>query len=440
MARRSFSKTRVKARPITFFIVAAIILLGTLLSMFGLNIPVPGQSGYMELYGASKIRFGIDIRGGVEAVFAPKDFSGTPSEEDLASARSVIELRMDNLNILDREITTDKSNGRIIIRYPWKSTETDFNPEQALKELGTMAKLTFQKPDGTIVLDGTNITSATAAFDPNTNDPIVSLEMDAKGATAFAEATGELVATNGEISIYMDQTLISSPRVINKITDGKAMITNIGTSEEALALAQKINAGALPFALEAISSSSISPSLGSGALKVMTLAGLVALALICLFMLLYYRLPGFVAIFSLVGQMVGILLAISIPQQTLTLQGIAGIILSIGMGVDANIIIAERIKEELNAGSSLTTALANGFHKAFSAVMDGNVTVAIAAVVLMIFGSGSMLSFGYSLFVGVVLNGLTGVIANRLMIGSLSQFRPLQNPRLYGRKKVIADA
>ncbi|MBP1757725.1 MAG: secD [Firmicutes bacterium] len=250
----------------------------------------------------------------------------------------------------------------------------------------------------------------------------------------------ELVATNGEISIYMDQTLISSPRVINKITDGKAMITNIGTSEEALALAQKINAGALPFALEAISSSSISPSLGSGALKVMTLAGLVALALICLFMLLYYRLPGFVAIFSLVGQMVGILLAISIPQQTLTLQGIAGIILSIGMGVDANIIIAERIKEELNAGSSLTTALANGFHKAFSAVMDGNVTVAIAAVVLMIFGSGSMLSFGYSLFVGVVLNGLTGVIANRLMIGSLSQFRPLQNPRLYGRKKVIADA
>ena len=440
MARRSFSKTRVKARPITFFIVAAIILLGTLLSMFGLNIPIPGQSGYMELYGASKIRFGIDIRGGVEAVFAPKNYSGTPTEEDLASARSVIELRMDNLNILDREITTDKSNGRIIIRYPWKSTETDFNPEQALKELGTMAKLTFKKPDGTVVLDGTNITSATAAFDPNTKDPIVNLEMDAKGAAAFAEATGELVTTNGQISIMMDETVISSPRVINKITDGKAMITGVGTSEEALALAQKINAGALPFALEAISSSSISPSLGSGALKVMTLAGLVALALICLFMLLYYRLPGFVAVFCLVGQMIGILLAISIPQQTLTLQGIAGIILSIGMGVDANIIIAERIKEELNAGSTLTTALANGFHKAFSAVMDGNVTVAIAAIVLMIFGSGSMLSFGYSLLVGVILNGLTGVIANRMMIGSLSQFRPLQNPWLYGRKKVIADA
>ena len=439
MARRTFAKTRVKARPTTFFIVAAIILLSTLLSIFGLNVPIPGQSGYLELYGADKIRFGIDIRGGVEAVFTAKDYNGVPSEEDLASARSVIELRMDNLNILDREITTDKSNGRIIVRYPWKSSETDFNPEEALKELGEMARLTFQMPDGEVVLDGTNIASATAGFDPNTSEPVVLLEMDATGAAAFSEATGELVASNGSISIYMDETLISAPRVISKITDGSSMITNIGSSEEALDLAQKINAGALPFALEAISSSSISPRLGANALQVMIQAGLVAMALIMLFMLLYYRLPGFVAVFCLLGQMVGILLAISIPQQTLTLQGIAGIILSVGMGVDANIIIAERIKEELNTGAALTTSLANGFHKALSAVVDGNVTVAIAAAVLMIFGSGAMLSFGYSLLVGVILNGVTGVIANRLMIGSLSQFDTLQNTWLYGRRKVSAD-
>jgi len=184
---------------------------------------------------------------------------------------------MDNLNILDREITTDKNNGRIIVRYPWKSDETEFNPEKALKELGEMARLTFRKPDGTVVLDGTQIASATAAFDPNTSDPIVLLEMDATGAQAFADATGELAATQGEISIYMDETLISSPRVLSKITDGSAMITNIGSSEAAIELAQKINAGALPFALEAISSSSISPSLGAGALSVMTQAGMPAL-------------------------------------------------------------------------------------------------------------------------------------------------------------------
>jgi preprotein translocase subunit SecD len=195
----------------------------------------------------------------------------------------------------------------------------------------------------------------------------------------------------------------------------------------------------LPFALQAISSSSISPTLGSGAKNVMVQAGILAFALICLFMLLYYRLPGFVAVFSLLGQVVGIILAISIPQQTLTLQGIAGIILSIGMGVDANIIISERIKEELNAGCSLMTALGNGFHKALSSVVDGNVTVAIAAGVLMYFGSGSMWSFGYSLLAGVILNGLTGVILSRLMIGSLSQFKPLQNPWLYGRKRVKAN-
>lgn len=439
MAKRSFSRAGVKAKPATFFIVVGIILIGLLLSVTGLKIPIPGKSTYAELYGAQSIRFGIDIRGGVEAVFEPKDYAGVPSEEDLASARSVIELRMDNLQILDREITTDSNNGRIIVRFPWKSTETEFNPESALKELGAMARLTFKDPDGTEVLDGTNITKATAAYDPNTGDPVVLLEMDTEGAAKFAEATGRLYVNQERISIYMDDTVISSPAVQQKISDGSAQISNIGTSEEAIALAQKINAGALPFALQSVSSSSISPTLGRGALNVMTTAGLVALILICLFMLLYYRLPGFVAIFSLLGQVVGIILAISIPQQTLTLQGIAGIILSIGMGVDANIIISERIKEELNAGGSLMTALSNGFHKALSAVLDGNVTVAIAAIVLMIFGSGSMLSFGYSLLVGVILNGLTGVIASRLMIGSLSQFKPLQNPWLYGRKRVKAS-
>ena len=171
----------------------------------------------------------------------------------------------------------------------------------------------------------------------------------------------------------------------------------------------------------------------------MTLAGLVAFILICLFMLLYYRLPGFIACWSLLGQVVGILLAISIPQQTLTLQGIAGVILSIGMGVDANVIISERIKEELREGASLTVALTNGFDRALSSVIDGNVTVAIAAIVLMIFGSGSMLSFGYSLLVGVILNGLTGVVASRVMIGSLSQFKPLRNPWLYGARRVKAN-
>lgn len=432
MAKRSFAQTGVKAKPITFFIVAGIILLGLLICITGVNIPIPGQQEMLRLYSIREIRFGIDIRGGVEAVFKARDYEGVPDPEDLDSARSIIELRMDNLQILDREITVDKKNGHILVRFPWKSGETEFDPKAALEELGEMARLTFRDPDGNIVLEGSDVVRSYAAVNPETGEPVVELELSDQGAEKFSEATAKLVGQ--VISIYMDDILLSAPQVKQQITGNRAYIEGSFTVEEAVALAEKINAGALPFALEVISSSSISPTMGQGALDVMMKAGVVAFLAICLFMLLYYRLPGFVACFSLLGQVVGILLAISIPQQTLTLQGIAGIILSIGMGVDANVIISERIKEELNAGCSLHMALSNGFKRAFSSVVDGNVTVAIAAIVLMIFGSGSMLSFGYSLLVGVILNGLTGVTASRLMIGSLSQYKKLQNPWLYGKK------
>ncbi len=437
MAKRSFSRAGVKARPVTFFIVAGIILLGLLLSITGAKIPVGGQQDILQLYSMQDIRFGIDIQGGFEAVFAPKDYTGKPTESDLASARSVIELRLDNLQIFDREITVDQTHGRIVVRVPWKHDEAEFDPLKAVKELGEMARLTFRDPDGNVVLEGTDVKSSSAGVIQNSSgetETVVNLELTAEGATKFAEATGKLVGQ--EISIMMDEVELSSPMVKQQITGGTAYIDGMKSNEEAIALAEKINAGALPFALETISSNSISPTMGRDALAVMMIAGLVAFAAICLFMLLYYRLPGFVACFSLLGQVVGILLAISIPQQTLTLQGIAGIILSIGMGVDANVIISERIKEELKTGASLQTSLNNGFTRAFSSVLDGNVTVAIAAIVLMIFGSGSMLSFGYSLLVGVILNGITGVTASRLMIGALSQYKPLQKSWLYGARRV----
>ncbi|HAL74154.1 MAG TPA: protein translocase subunit SecD [Clostridiales bacterium] len=443
MAKRSFAKTGVQAKPTTFFIVAAIILIALVISITGLKIPIPGQTELLNLYSMAEIRFGIDIRGGVEAVFAPRDFTGNASADQLAAARNVIEERMDNLNILDREITIDENSGQIIVRFPWQSGETEFNPEEALLELGEMALLEFVDPDGKVVITGADVIKASAGYITNelgNSEIVVELNLNESGKTKFAEATKRLKVGNQILKITMDGATISSPRVNDEITNGVALISPMSSNEEAVDLAQKISAGALPFALEAISSSSISPTLGKDALAVMTTAGLVAFILICLFMLIYYRLPGFIACWSLLAQIVGILLAISIPQQTLTLQGIAGIILSIGMGVDANVIIAERIKEELKNGASLTAALANGFNRALSSVVDGNVTVAIAAIILMIFGSGSMLSFGYSLLVGVILNSLTGVIASRLMIGSLSQFKPLRNTWLYGARREKANA
>lgn len=432
MARRSFSRSSSKGKRWTFFVVAGVILLGLLLALFGLKIPIPGQNDLMSLYNVREIRFGIDIRGGVEAVFAPKDLPNKPTDYELASARSIIEQRLDAKQIFDREITTDKANGRVLVRFPWKSTETEFDPESALLELGEMAKLSFVGPDGVEILTGKDVKSSSPGVDQQGNF-VVNLEFNPEGTRKFADATTKFIGQI--ITIKMDESTLSEPRVKTAITGGSAYIDGMANQKEAVALAEKINGGALPFALQAVSSSMISPTLGRNALQVMSLAGVIAFALICLFMLFYYRLPGFVAFFSLLGQVVGILLAISIPQQTLTLQGIAGIILSIGMGVDANVICAERIKEELNTGSSLHTAITNGFHRAFSSVLDGNVTVAIAAVILMILGSGSMLSFGYSLLVGVILNGLVGVTASRLMILSLSNYRGLQNPWLYGKNK-----
>ncbi|MGI5920972.1 MAG: preprotein translocase subunit SecD, partial [Syntrophomonadaceae bacterium] len=171
------------------------------------------------------------------------------------------------------------------------------------------------------------------------------------------------------------------------------------------------------------------------ALAVMIIAGKMALALICLFMLLYYRLPGLVACIALVLQVTGQLLALSIPQFTLTLPGIAGLILSVGMGVDANIIISERIKEELNNGKNLLRAIDTGFERAFSAVFDGNITVIIVAVILIMLGSGSLLSFGYTLLCGVIMNFVAGVTASRLMIRSLSNFIALRRPQYFGARR-----
>lgn len=433
MAERSFAKVGVKGRPYTIIIISILVLLLCLVSVFGLKL---GDKTIIP--GAGDIRFGIDIRGGVEAIFTPKDFEGKPTAEQMDAASRIIAQRLDNQQILDRDVIVGRDSDRITVRFPWRSDETDFNPEEALLELGEMALLTFREPDGTVALTGADVKQARYGLDSTTNTPIIHLELKDEGKERFADVTTRLSEHQEILYIFMDEDIISAPAVSVPILDGDAVISGNFTVEYANDLAQKINAGALPFALEASSSSTISPSLGQEALRVMTISGIVALLLICIFMLVYYRLPGFAACISLLTQVAGILLAISIPQQTLTLQGIAGIILSIGMGVDANVIVAERIKEELNDSSNLSLALSNGFKRAFSSVFDGNVTVAIAAVMLMVFGSGTTLSFGYSLLVGVILNGITGVWMTRLMIGSLASFKRFQNPRLYGKKKESA--
>jgi SecD/SecF fusion protein len=415
----------------TFFIVVFFTALLLFISLFGLTI------GSTELKGATQIRFGIDIRGGVEATYEPRDLDRMPTETELNAARAIIETRMDAANISDRDVTVDKSGGKIIVRFPWRSDETDFDPQKAVSELGETAMLTFRDPKGNIVLEGTDVAESYATINPSTAAPVVVLKLTEEGKVKFAEATKELAVNREPLSIYMDETEISSPIVDEPITDGNAIITGAGSLSDCKALSDKINSGSLPFSMIVKNCNIISATLGANALSVMVRAGILAFALVCLFMIIYYRLSGIVACIALVLQVVGQLLALSVPQFTLTLPGIAGVILSIGMGVDANVITSERIREELRAGRTITAAIDSGFHRAFSSVFDGNITVIIVGVILLLLGSGSILSFGYTLVCGVIMNFVAGVTASRLMMRSLTAFESLRKPRLFMSTKAF---
>ncbi|MEN6391139.1 MAG: protein translocase subunit SecD [Syntrophomonas sp.] len=412
-----------------FFIAVLITAALFCISLFGLHI------GNFTIKGANQMRYGIDIKGGVEATYEPRDLGRAPTEDELQATRTIIETRMDAKNITDRDVTVDKVNGKVIVRFPWKSDEANFNPQKAVSELGETARLTFRDPNGKVILEGTDVTQCSARLNPVDSQPFVMLKLSDNGAQKFSEATGRLIGQN--IDIYMDETFVSTAIVGSQITGGNAEITHLESPAAAASLANKINSGALPYSLVVKNCNIISPTLGGSALAVMIMAGKAAFVLVCLFMLIYYRLPGLVGCLALLMQLTGQLLALSVPQFTLTLPGIAGLILSIGMGVDANIIVAERIKEELAEGKTVLRAVEAGFERAFSAVFDGNITVVIAAVMLIIFGSGALLSFGYTLVCGVFMNFVAGVMASYLMIRSLANFETLRLPLYFGARRAV---
>lgn len=457
-----------------FFIVFILIAVFTYFSIAGFSTYY-GDIETVHIRGVDDIRWGIDIRGGVDVTFTPSEEAVDVTNDQMDAARSIIETRMVERNITDYEIYVDYNSRRIICRFPWQSGDDSFDPERAVKELGETAMLSFRKgysgeltadqtyEDLPLVLTGTDVSRAEPGYDSEQQQWIVALTLKESGKEAFKEATSEAYANGGRISIWMDDLEISAPGVSAVIYDGNATISGGFTSaDEAKALADKINGGALPFKLVTESFSTISPTLGTGARDAMAVAGVAAFALIAILMIAMYRLPGVMAVISLAGQVAGTFAAITgffsfNDSFTLTIPGIAGIILAVGMGVDANVITNERIKEELRAGKTINGALNTGFKRAFSAIFDGNITMLIIAVILMgAFGTpdswcaiiltpiftwfgvstaGSIYSFGYTLAVGVVLNFLFGILTTRLMTMSISGFKPFRNPALYGGVK-----
>ena len=451
-----------KGKSWPLFVVAILIVLFSLTTIFGVSYTY-GDTKNVYIKGASDIRFGIDIRGGVDVTFMPAD-DVDATDEQLAAAKTVIEDRLVGLGITDYESYVDNNKDRIIVRFPWKSDEADFNPQTAIDEIGTTAKMVFRKGSsatGEEILSGDDVASASAAYN-ETEGWVVQLKFNSTGASAFADATTELAASKGTISIWLDDNNISTASVDEPITGGEAIIKGNFDQESASTLANQINSGSLPFALSAESYSTISPTLGAKSLDVMVQAGIIAFLLVAVMMIVRYRLPGTIAVISLMGQVAATLAVVSgyftvFPGSTLTLPGIAGIILGIGMGVDANVITAERIKEELSKNKTLEGAVKSGFKMGLTPIIDGNVTIVIVAAILMgAFGptdgfwakvfnpiffwfgpstAGTVYSFGFTLLTSVLLNFVFGVWATRVMIRGAVHFKPLRKAWLFGGKK-----
>ena len=450
-----------------FFIVAIVILALTYTSVFGIYAKY-GDRTDTVIRGVSDIRWGIDIRGGVDVTFGPTDETVEVTGQSLDGVKSIIEQRLVNKNVTDYEAYTDASNGRVIVRFPWNSTEE--TPEEAVAEIGQTAMLKFHrgsdvddqgKPTGALVIDGHDVKLAEARYQQDEKGAysyVVLLELEEAGKKDFATATSELKGT-GSISIWLDDQMLSAPTVQDAITDGVATISGgFETYEEAKELADLITAGSLPYEIEVKSLGSISPTMGSGALKAMGIAAVIAMVLVCVLMIVLYRMSGVVAAIALCGQVAVSIAAVSgffavFNSFTLTLPGIAGIILSIGMGVDCNVITSEAIREELRAGKTIDGAIRSGSKSSFWAIFDGNITVLIVAAVLMgVFGpsnslfgmlfswlptstTGAVYSFGYTLLIGVIMNFVMGMFASRIMLQSVSRIKAFRNPWLYGGER-----
>ncbi len=455
-----------------FFIVAVLILALSYTALFGVYTSY-GDRTDTVIRGVGDIRWGIDIRGGVDVTFGPVNEKADPTAEQLDGIKTIIEQRLVSKNITDYEAYTDDANNRVIVRFPWASTTE--TPEEAVAEIGQTAMLAFHigdetddegKPTGKLVLDGDDIEKAEAGYyqqnEGSTGEYVVSLTLKESGKKAFADATRQQYnggKDSGTISIWLDDEQLSNPTVNAVITDGNAQISgSFETYEDAKQLADLITSGALPFEIEAKSLGSISPTMGSSALKAMAIAGAVAMVLVCIMMTVLYRLPGVIAAITLCGQMALTIASISgffavFDSFTMTLPGVAGLILSIGIGVDCNVITAEAVREEIRAGKTIDSAIRSGSKDSFWAIFDGNITVLIVSAVLMgVFGSssslfgvlfswlpvsttGSVYSFGYTLLIGVITNFIMGMWASRLMLRSVSRLKIFRNPWLYGGER-----
>lgn len=374
------------------------------------------------------LNYGLDLTGGVYVVLEAQETQDDPvTDEKINRAIATIRQRIDALGVSEPVIARQGEN-RIRVSIP------DIQDQQeALELIGKTAQLEFISPDGDVVITGAHVEESNAVYQNNSlglQEPMVSLKLNEEGAEAFAAATAQYLGQ--VIEIRLDGEIISQPVVNSVISDGEAVIQGMESIDEAGNLAMLIKAGALPVTLEPVEIRTIGPTLGQNSFDKGLLGGLIGIILVLAFMLLIYRAPGFVACIGLSIYILLFLLSSTMLGYTLTLPGIAGIILSIGMAVDANVIIFERIREELRLGKSLLASVDAGFKRGFTTIVDANVTTLIAGVVLFALGSGSVRGFAVTLILGIFWSLVTSLFLTKRILRTFIHASLISNKKMYG--------
>lgn len=410
--------SRIKSLAIILaIVVAAAVLAYSALS--GIQIV-----GYRVIPIKEAIKLGLDLRGGISILLEAKPKAGEIiTDEKMAGVERVIRGRVDQLGVSEPMIVR-QGDRRILVELPGVK-----DVQRAQELIGKTASLQFISPQNEVILTGDNVVDAKAVYGEQ-NEPMVSLKLDSEGAKKFAEATETYLEQH--IAIMLDEQIISAPIVKSVITNGEAVISNVPSIEYAAELAALIRAGALPVDLEQRQVLMVGPTLGADSIDKSLKAGIIGVVLVLLFMLLYYRIPGLIADFALLVYILLVLTIFAGLGATLTLPGIAGFILSIGMAVDANVLIFERFKEELRNGKSLRAATNAGFHRALTTIIDSNITTIIAAVVLLYFGTGPVKGFAVTLIIGIAASMFAAITVTRVLLLNLINTRLFTNKKLFG--------
>jgi len=387
------------------------------------------------LTGENGMNLGLDLQGGVQVVLQAVPAAGAAvTSDDMSKLSEVMRRRVDELGV-NEPIIQKEGLDRLIIELAGEK-----DPDQAIKLLGQTAKLEFKDPNGNMILSGADLKDAKAQINSSSNNAAernqVVLTFNAHGAEVFKNATATFY--HQKIGIYLDGVLIQEPMVNAVISDGVAVISGgFATFEESAQIAALLRGGSLPVDIEILSKRTVGPTLGQDSLSKSLAAAAIGLGILAAFMLLYYRLPGTWACISLIVYAVILMWLLYLFKATLTLTSIAGFILSIGMAVDANIIIYERIKEELYSGKSLKASIEAGFKRAFATIIDSNITTLIAAVVLFYLGTGSIRGFALTLSVGLVTSLFTAITFTRFMLRWTSDIPLLSKKSYFGMGKKL---